>query len=77
MIKLTRLNSQQIIVNADLIESIEARPNETILSLTTGNKIVVKESSEEIVNKIIEYKGKVVAEAELEKENRFNKLGKK
>jgi flagellar protein FlbD len=77
MIKLTRLNSQQIIVNADLIESIEVRPNETILSLTTGNKIVVKESSEEIVNKIIEYKGKVVAEAELEKENRFNKLGKK
>jgi|GEM_PF-1100686 len=77
MIKLTRLNSQQIIVNADLIESIESRPNETILSLTTGNKIVVKESSEEIINKVIEYKGKVVAEAELEKENRLFKLEKK
>ncbi len=60
MIKLTRLNSSEIIVNSDLIEFIELTPD-TIISLTTGEKILVKEKADEIINKIVEYKKLVLS----------------
>lgn len=55
MIQVTRLNNTKFIINADLIEIIEANPD-TMISLTTGKKFVVKESVEEVVKKIIAYK---------------------
>ncbi|CUS84511.1 flagellar protein FlbD [Candidatus Kryptobacter tengchongensis] len=55
MIKVTRLNGQEIVVNAELIEYLEASPD-TIIALTTGKKIMVKESVDEVVEKIIEYR---------------------
>lgn len=55
MIKVTRLNGQAIVINADLIEFVEEIPD-TIVSLTTGKKIMVKENSEEIIDKITRYK---------------------
>ncbi len=55
MIKVTRLNGQEIVVNADLIEYLEASPD-TIIALTTGKKIMVKESVDEVIEKIIEYR---------------------
>lgn len=58
MIRLTRLNSSEVIVNSDLIELIEATPD-TVISLTTGEKIIVRERAEEIVERIIEYKRKI------------------
>ncbi len=55
MIKVTRLNGQEIVVNAELIEYLEASPD-TIIALTTGKKIMVKESVDEVIEKIIEYR---------------------
>lgn len=55
MIKVTRLNGQQIVVNADLIEFVEEIPD-TIISLTTGKKIMVRENTEEIVDKTVAYR---------------------
>ncbi|MEN3039107.1 MAG: flagellar FlbD family protein [Candidatus Kryptonium sp.] len=55
MIKVTRLNGQEIVVNAELIEYLEASPD-TIIALTTGKKIMVKESIDEVIEKIIHYR---------------------
>lgn len=55
MIELTKLNDKKFVINSDLIETVEAVPDTTI-SLTTGNRFVVKESVEEIVHKIIEFR---------------------
>lgn len=55
MIKVTRLNGQSLVVNADLIEFVEEIPD-TIVSLTTGKKIMVKEDSDQIIDKVAEYR---------------------
>ena len=55
MVELTKLNDKKFVINSDLIETIEASPDTTI-SLTTGNKYVVKESVKEVVHKIIEFR---------------------
>ncbi len=58
MITITRLNNKELVLNADLIESIEANPDTTI-TMTTGRKVIAKESVDHIVNAVIEYKRKV------------------
>lgn len=61
MIKLTKLNrsgDETFILNCDLIETIEERPDTTI-RLTDGKHFVVAESSSEVVSKIIEYHRKI------------------
>jgi len=55
MIFITKLNSQKIVVNAELIEFIEETP-ETMITMTTGKKFVVKEKIEEIVGLVKKYK---------------------
>lgn len=50
MISVTRLDGRQIIVNAYLIELVEPTPD-TVLSLTTGRKILVQETVEEVVGR--------------------------
>ena len=55
MIRITRLNNTALIVNADMIEFLEATPD-TIVTLTTGRKVVAKESVDEIVEMVVEYK---------------------
>ena len=55
MIQLSRLNGKPLVVNAELIELIEETPD-TILTLTTGRKIIVKESVAEVIEKVKEYK---------------------
>jgi flagellar protein FlbD len=61
MIQLTRLNHHPLIVNSDLIKLIESAPD-TTLSLVTGEKIVVLESSAEVVEKILEFRRRILAE---------------
>ena len=61
MVELTRLNGQSMVLNGDLIELIEARPD-TIISLTTGRKIIVRESVGELVKKLFEYRKALVQE---------------
>jgi len=55
MITVTRLNHSQLVLNSDLIEWIETTPD-TVISLTTGQRIMVRESSEEIVQRIMEFR---------------------
>lgn len=54
MVHLTRINHTQVVLNSDLIEHIEATPD-TVISLTNGEKIMVLESSEEIVRRVMEF----------------------
>lgn len=58
MIKVSRLNNTEFILNCELIEFIEETPD-TVITLTTGKKVVVKESAEEIIKKIVEYKNSI------------------
>ena len=55
MIKLTKLNGSELVVNADLIEFVEATPD-TLISLTTGRKIMVLEAMDEVVRKAIGFR---------------------
>ena len=57
MVRITRLNSTVLVVNADMIEFLEATPD-TIVTLTTGRKVIARESVDEIVDQVIEYKRK-------------------
>ena len=55
MIKVTRLNESGLVINADLIEFVESTPD-TMVSLTTGKKIMVQESIDEIISRVAEFK---------------------
>ena len=55
MIDVTKMNGGSITVNADLIETVEETP-ETIITLTTGKKIIVKESRQEVKNLVKSYR---------------------
>ncbi len=55
MIKVTKLNGRQLVVNADLIEFIEAVPD-TLISLTTGRKIIVLEEMDDVIQRAISYR---------------------
>lgn len=58
MIRLTRLDGSKFTLNAELIVLIEETPD-TVISLTTGQKFLVREEESEVVNRIIGYKQKV------------------
>lgn len=55
MIDVTKMNGGSITVNADLIETVEETPD-TIITLTTGKKIIVKESRQEVKNLVKSYR---------------------
>lgn len=58
MIQVTRLDGSKFILNSELIELIESNPD-TVISLTTHRKFVVKESSEDLMERIVAYKRKI------------------
>ena len=60
MIAVTRLDGQRIFVNADLIESIEQTPD-TIISFTSGHKLLVRDLPEELAARVIDYKRATMA----------------
>jgi flagellar protein FlbD len=55
MIRLTRLNNRPLVVNSELIKFIENAPD-TVITLVTGEKIVVLETAEEVMSRIVEYR---------------------
>lgn len=55
MINVTRLDNSELVINSDLIEILEAIP-ETIIHLTTGKKIMVKETVDEIIERVTTFK---------------------
>ena len=60
MIEVTRLNGHPMIVNSDLIKSAEASPD-TVLTLIHGDKLMVRESCAEIVEKVVAYRARLLA----------------
>lgn len=58
MIKITGLDNKEFIINSDHIEKLEQIP-ESVVTLTNGHKYLVKESNDEIIKKVIEYKRKI------------------
>ena len=55
MIDVTKLNGKELTINAELIETVEETPD-TVITLTTGKKIIVKESRQNVKNLVILYK---------------------
>lgn len=55
MIRVTRLNGERFILNAELIVEVESTPD-TLISLTTRQRLLVRESVEEVVEAVINYK---------------------
>jgi flagellar protein FlbD len=58
MISVTRLNGQEVYVNADLILFLESSP-ETILTLQNGKKVTVKETIPQVVDRIVQFKSRI------------------
>ena len=61
MIEVTKINGVKILVNPQLFETVEETPD-TVITLTTGKKIIVKESRQEVKNLVLSYKKAIFAE---------------
>ncbi|MGB8096550.1 MAG: flagellar FlbD family protein, partial [Terracidiphilus sp.] len=60
MIELTRLNGTIMVLNSDLIKTAEASPD-TMLTLITGEKLIVREDCAEIVERILAWRSRLLA----------------
>ena len=58
MIELNKINGNTVLINSDLIEYVEETPD-TVVTLTTGRKLIVKESRQEIKNLVKCYKQEI------------------
>lgn len=61
MIEVTRINDTIFFINPDMIVTLEATPD-TIITLTNGEKLIVKESPEELINRFVALKRRIVCE---------------
>jgi flagellar protein FlbD len=59
MIRLFRLNGVMIVINADMIETVESTPD-TVITLTNGKKYVVTNDLEDVIDQIVEYRRKIM-----------------
>jgi flagellar protein FlbD len=64
MIVVKKINGEEIVVNADLIEKIEFSA-QAVMTLSTGEKIVVDETREDLLRKVIEYKRAIFRRSEV------------
>ena len=60
MIKLTRLNHAPLVLNSDLIEHMETTPD-TVITLTTGQKLMVLESADDVIARVIEFRRAILS----------------
>ena len=60
MIKLTRTSGKEFVLNADLIVEVQETPD-TVITLNNGKKLLVKESADDIINKVVTYRQKIMA----------------
>lgn len=60
MIELTRLNGNPMVLNSDLIKTAEASPD-TMLTLITGEKLIVREDCGEVVERVLAYRARLLA----------------
>jgi flagellar protein FlbD len=61
MIQLKRINHVPVVLNSDLIEHIETTPD-TVVSLTNGHKILVLDSPDEIIERVVQFRRAVIAQ---------------
>lgn len=61
MIEITKMNGQKVLVNPDLIELVEETPD-TVVTLTTGRKIIIKESRQDVKNLVKSYRQDIFAD---------------
>lgn len=66
MVKLHKLNGKEIVINAELIESIESIPDTKII-LSTGNQFIVQESVDEVIEKVKAYRRDLLMNKQEEK----------
>ena len=59
MIRLTRLNHAPMVLNSDLIEHIDVTPD-TVVSLTNGQILRVRETAEEVVQRVVEFRRRIL-----------------
>lgn len=62
VVRVTRLDGSEIVVNADLIETLEATPD-TVVTLSTGRRFVVREPVEEVIERVIAYRRRLGSRA--------------
>lgn len=60
MIDLTRLNGHRLVLNCDLIKFAEPVPDTTI-TLVTGEKLIVRESCDELIERTAQWRAQVLA----------------
>ncbi len=58
MIEVTRFKGSKVVINAELIESVEETPD-TVITLTSGKKMVVEETVDQVVSLVVDYKRKI------------------
>ena len=58
MVRLTRLNHAPLVLNSDLIEHIDITPD-TVITLTTGQILRVRETAEEVIDRIVEFRRRI------------------
>lgn len=61
MIHLTRLNGAPLVINSDMIETIEATPD-TVISLNNDHKWVVREGVEDVIDRVVAFKRRIYAQ---------------
>ncbi|MFN2364466.1 MAG: flagellar FlbD family protein [Halarsenatibacteraceae bacterium] len=66
MIKLTNLRGEEIVLNVQMIEMIKATPD-TVITLTTDRKILVKEDIDEIIKRVQAYQREIYSSPRIEK----------
>lgn len=59
LVQLSRFDSSEFYLNADLIETIETTPD-TVISLTSGKKLIVRESAEEVVSRVVSFRRRII-----------------
>ena len=60
MIRLTRINRVPLVLNSDLIEHMEVTPD-TVIAMTSGQKFMVMESADEVIQKVIEFRRSIMS----------------
>ena len=63
MIRLTRINHTPLVLNSDLIEHIEVTPD-TVITLAAGQKFMVLESADEVINRVIDFRRSLLSNAD-------------
>ena len=63
MIRLTRINRVPLVLNSDLIEHVEVTPD-TVIAMTSGQKFMVLESAEEVIQKVVDFRRSIATRLE-------------